>query len=276
MKTVLIIGSGDIGTACALRLFHAGFRVIILESEQPLDIHHTRTFSEVAYLGYKAIQGVTARTIANVIESDDLQPDSTLTGFVRYQLTNREIAFIALPDASGLTELDISYAVVTQPEMETLIKAHLSESVKRIGFIRALPDNSYHYAIAADDRHYGNVVYPFLQDEISAQPEKTLPVENTYPVKAPIEGVFTTIRTVNEQIIERDEIGKINDIAILAPASGRLSGLLNSGIIIKAKTIFAEISLRRDNAHFHIIPKEAFCLAGGVLEAIMYDLKMNT
>jgi xanthine dehydrogenase accessory factor len=271
---ILIFGCSDVGTACALRLHRAGFSIVMAETARPADLYHSRTFSSAVFMGYRMLNGIKARTFANVQESGRIGVDATLHEFIKYQLAQREIALITLQNMGNSDSFPVDFAVITDPAAFNAAAANLTESAVCIAI--GPPQPNCVYSIATDTVNFGQVVYPFMeQDQPQISPAEE-PAQGAYTVKAPLEGVFTTMRAVNESVLERDELGRIDQIPILSPVSGRISGLLNSGMIIKAKTVFAEIASTHSEPVFHRIPKEAFCLAGAVLEAIMYHERLQS
>src|SRR3989304_3924444 len=66
---VLIRGGGDIATGVALRLQRVGLGVIITELPQPLVLRRMASFAEAVYRGEYAVEGVTARRVADLGEA---------------------------------------------------------------------------------------------------------------------------------------------------------------------------------------------------------------
>lgn len=58
---VLIKGAGEIVSAVAYRLMHAGFRVRMVEIAEPKAVHRGTTFSDAIFGGEKIVEGLTAR-----------------------------------------------------------------------------------------------------------------------------------------------------------------------------------------------------------------------
>jgi len=94
-------------------------------------------------------------------------------------------------------------------------------------------------------------------------------------VRAPLEGVFTTNCMLDGWIHEKQELGRINDIPILSPLSGKITGLLNSGLIIPGGTAFAEVCPATKSISAKRISVQSYAMAGGVLEAILYDIQLE-
>jgi len=272
---ILIIGSSDIGTACALRLFRSGFGIILLEYGQPLDLHHHRTFSSAAYSGRKTIDEITARTAAGAMDSGLTEPDSDFKDFIRFQLKNREIPFITPQSKCKLNGLNCNYTIITDQGIYSAAKEFVPDGSKLIGFNDFDEEIGLDFLISCDPGYFGRVIYPSLKDTFTEEKKDKKEDEWPYLIRAPLEGVFVSSHSLSDRIFEKDEIGKIADIPILSPVSGRISGLLNSGIFVKAKTEFVEITALSSKNKDRTIPRSAFALAGGILEAILYDQRLS-
>ena len=273
-KRICILGSGRVGTACALRLYRAGFEVCITEKHPPTDIYYHQTFSGAFFSGRKVINEITARTLAGAVEAGNVEPGISLQNFISYQFANREIALLNLNESQGLKNFPIDYVVKTRSESFTDVEQNIAPEAKWIATGRQANSSPVHYPVADDELYGGQVIYPFLQDTIAlADKEKEAP-PHFMQVKAPLEGVFVTLRRVDDFIREKEEIGKINDLPILSPVTGHLSGLLNSGMMIPPKTVFAELNTGKEFVPDAPLPVRAFALAGGVLEAVLFDINL--
>jgi xanthine dehydrogenase accessory factor len=270
--TVLILGASDLGTACALRLFQAGLHIIILEKDCPLDIYHSRSFSNAIFSGYKTIENIKAKTYAQALDEDIVNPDSDISNFIQFTVLNREIPVLLESDSSYLKQTMIEYCIVCETSLYENIKNDLPENIKILGFAEEINMNKYTYTICNSRLHYGRVLY--ANSELLSVESHIIKNEKElyHQIKAPVEGVFQSIKSVDDLIHEKDEIGRIGDIPILSPVLGRISGILNSGIIIPAGSVFAELDTSHSGMSGHVLTMSSFCLAGAILEAIMYDI----
>lgn len=269
---VLIIGASDLGSACVLRLSRSGIAVAVLDEDRPLDIYHSRSYSSALFLGNKTIEGLRARTIAAVISEEIIEEHMSLFSFINFEMANREIPIIALSDSSGLKKVAFEYIVLTKNNL--VDKANLGEAVV-IGFAAARNEVQFSYTIGNCGFNFGKVLYPFLDTASMNKSQELEDRSESQRVKAPIAGVFNATRSVNDIVLEKEELGRIAEIPILSPLSGRITGLLNSGMIIPAKIEFAEINKNIAKVDGNLISKESITLSGAVLEAIMFDLNLR-
>ena len=82
-EKILIIGTNDIASACALRLFRSAFNITMISPDIPLDLYHYRNFSNVQVSGSKMIDNVTARTLADFLYKQKDRQDISLENFVK-------------------------------------------------------------------------------------------------------------------------------------------------------------------------------------------------
>lgn len=272
---LLITGSGDPATATALRLFRAGFKVTILSANLPLDIHHKRTFSNAVFSGEKEIDQIKACTFSGSMEKGDSAPDTPLGAFVEYTHANRQIPVLTEEDLTRFSGVKFDYIFVSDARLYSLIPARIKNGSVIISIAGMDDVEETTYAICADQVYFGRVIYPFNRDDFIECRKLSPDASVKETVRAPLEGVFTTDCTMDGFIHEKQELGKINEIPILSPATGKISGLLNSGMIIQAGTVFAEICSVSDPRSARFIPGEALAVAGGVLEAVLYDLNLK-
>jgi xanthine dehydrogenase accessory factor len=89
-------------------------------------------------------------------------------------------------------------------------------------------------------------------------------------LKSPLEGVFQTDKRIGDEVQEREKIGMINDINILAPNTGYLTGLLHSGhFVLSGQPLFELISYQKTRETLNLLPANCRSIAGGILEAVL-------
>jgi len=271
----LIIGASDLGTACALRLAHAGIQIVLIENDCPLDIYQSRSFSGAVFSGSKTIEGVTAGTIAKSIAGDNLAKNANVEEFITYTLKNREIPLVQASDSGYLKTFSIDYIIVTDETLYKNISIHLYDNSTSVGFDTDADSRKYIYTICNAIFYFGRVIYPHIGPAPLPEKRARHVMDSYEKIKSPIEGVFQSVKSVNDSIHEKEEIAKINEIPILSPVNGRISGILNSGVIVPAGAEFVEIDKSYSGIPGNVISKDSMCLAGAVLEAILYDQNLK-
>ncbi len=266
---ILVTGSGDEATAVALRLFRSGFSVILAAHNKPVDLHYHRNFTRCIFAGSGQIEGVSAITFSRALQQDDVSPTAHLTDFIAFALANRQVPIILLDELKRGQLIEAQYLINLDDGIFDRLKSHLPDEIKVIGF---KPESSVDFWIGRQGKILGQVQYPFLaESEENGLPKFKKNLAQV--IEAPMEGVFVASKEIGERVFEREEIGKLNQIPILSPYHGVVSGLINSGALVKPHTPLAEVTTGRQESDPRRLPVEAFALAGGVLEAILYDWK---
>jgi xanthine dehydrogenase accessory factor len=255
---ILIIGAGDTGTVSALRLFRSGFRPILLERNHPSDLHYNRNFSDAVYQGKKKIDEVDAILLSSNHFNETVEQE------IRKTQKNRCVPLISSDDLSIISRIIPEIIIVCTGNFPDTLQLdwELHPLVIRIGLNYNVGVDG-HVIIGDSGNKLGQVFrYPHeYTDETSDEKKYTT---------APIEGVFISTRTFGERLSERDEIGTINDISILSPLDGYLTGLLHSGHFVSCRQPLFEITATVKMSEEHnALPADKYAIAGGALEAIL-------
>lgn len=274
-KHVLICGSDDLASATAIRLFRAGFQVVLLAADHPQDLHHQRTFSAAVYAGSREIDRVRADTAAGLIEKGEMEPKASLSDFIRYTLANRHIPIVFEDDLKHSPGISIDYIFSSDTALFDIIPERLSDDSVVIVPADIGSIEQAQYRICRDTLCLGSVIYPFNRDSFIDCKKDDPNLKESELVRTPLEGVFTTSCTLDDWIHEKQELGRINEIPILSPLSGKITGLMNSGLIIPGGTAFAEICPASKSVSAKRISAASYAIAGGVLEAVLFDINLK-
>lgn len=274
-KRVLICGTDDLASAVAIRLYRAGFRTILLSAERPLDLHYQRTFSGAVYAGSREIDHISALTIGGLLQKGEINPTASIADFISYTLANRHIPIISIKELKSDPGISADYIFISDAELFSELPDRISDASIIIAPADMGVFEQSRYRICRDSACLGNVIYPFNRDSFVDCKKDEADNSESETVRAPLEGVFTTSCTLDGLIHEKQELGRINDIPILSPLSGKITGLLNSGLIIKGGTPFAEVCPVSKTISAKRISPRSFAVAGGVLEAILYDINLE-
>jgi xanthine dehydrogenase accessory factor len=255
---ILIIGAGDTGTVSAIRLFKSGFRPIMLELSHPSDLHYNRNFSDVVYQSKKIIDEV--ETVKIYPDQDDQEIEKVITT----TCANRQVPLISYDDPTIISKIQPEIIIDCAGKYPEPLKLDWEDYslVIRVGL---------KYNVGLD----GHVVVGDCGDQLGRVVRK--PHDFKHPsrndsecITAPIEGIFISNRKFGEAIQERDEIGTINDISILSPTDGYLTGLLHSGHFVSSRQPLFEITVSyKMKENYMFLPVQKLAIAGGILEAVL-------
>ncbi len=265
---VLICGTDDLATASAIRLYRAGLQVALANFQNPVDLHHHRTFTRAIFNGNRLIKGIRACTFSYCLENELVHADSDLNGFLQYAWLNKEIPVLLVEELQRGAYLLFDFVIILNDEVYRSLEKSLPDSIHMISGVENV-EATYH--VFTSGPRLGQVKYPFEEEEPESGAEKS----KNHVVRAPIEGVFVAEKNAGDKVFEKEVLAKIAEIPILSPVSGVVLGILNSGGIVTRHTPLVEIGKITPNFNVRELPLTAWAVAGGVLEAVLFDRQIS-
>jgi xanthine dehydrogenase accessory factor len=255
---IIIRGGGDIASGVALRLFRSGFRVVILELEQPLTVRRTVSFSEAIYTGLTNVEEIKARKIISV---DDI-PNSLL---------NNEIPI--------LVDENLRFLSINNSQYPVLIDARMEKKPPEFNYINTIPlvigigpgftaGFDCHIVIESSRGHFlGHVYRKGTAISDTGQPAG----DPTRILRAPISGTISTQAKIGDLLESGQVVATIDNLTILAPFTGLLRGLIHSGIRVNKGMKIGDIDHDTNIDLCRFASDKAMAIGGSVLEVILSD-----
>lgn len=255
-ERVLLRGGGDLASGVALRLHHAGFRVVIAELPRPLAVRRLVAFSEAVYEGQTTVEDVTAR----LVTPDQI--DAALKGGVIPVLIdpNADIllrfTFYALVDARLLKS--------PPPPLPVPVPLHIG-----LGPGFSAPRDCRAVIETRRGHTLGRVYWEGTTAPDSRQPEG----DPRRVLRAPCDGILRAHKQIGEHCEEGETIAEIVDkytgTQVHSPFAGVLRGLLRDGMEVTRGLKIGDVDPRDDPAYCRLVSDKALAVGGGVLEAIL-------
>jgi len=264
-KKVLIIGTNDVATACALKLFRSAFAVTMISRENPADLHYFRNYSTVLLSGSRMIANVKAQSYADFIYNQNTQDIKSLDAFVSFSMANRQIAVLNPADLQKL-RLDFDYCVLCDALLFDSLNLNMAE-MTAISCLASV-DNMCRYNIIQNGPAAGQVNYAFL-NYASASPQNEDEL-----IYASEEALFVAEKSPAEKVVKDDKIATLGGHIVKAKHEGYIAGILASGRIVARGQAIARITAQPVE-DIRVLPLIAVAVAGAVLEAILYDMQLN-
>ncbi|MEX2951086.1 selenium-dependent molybdenum cofactor biosynthesis protein YqeB [Serratia fonticola] len=256
-KLVVIRGAGDIATGVALRLFHAGFQVIMLDIAQPTAIRRTVAFAQAMFDGKTCVEGVTACLANDVNEAFDI-------------INRGEIPLLVDPETRSLEQLKPRFLVDA-----ILAKQNLGTHRNMAPFTVALgpgfnAGQDCDAVIETNRGHaLGRVIYQGYTHPNTGIPGNIAGHTTRRVIRAPADGVMQCRVALGDLVQEGDVVAQCDEVPVIAPLSGMVRGLLHDGLEVKTGTKIGDIDPRGTLADYTTVSDKARAIAGAVLEAIM-------
>jgi len=250
---VLLRGGGDLATGVALRLHHAGIKLVITELPQPLAVRRTVAFSEAVYEGRHTVEGVTARRA----EREELSA----------VIDAGEIPILVDPDAD----------ILSRPDFLVVIDARLIKSPPEplqvdvplhIGLGPGFHAGKDCHAVVETRRSHtlGRVYWIGTTQPDSGEPEG----DRRRVLRAPYDGILIAHAKIGDHLEEGQLIAAISDqYPVISPFKGVLRGLIRPGLFVTQGLKIGDVDPRDDPSACHLVSDKALAIGGGVLEAIL-------
>ena len=255
---ILVKGAGDLATGTAVRLYRAGFQVVMTDIAQPTAVRRTVAFSQCIYDGQTTVEGITARKAENRDQVRDI-------------LAAGEIPVLVDPQAAILAQLPFMVVVDA-----ILAKKNLGTTISDAPIVLALgpgftAGTDCHGVIETKRGHdLGRLIR-----EGSAIPNTGVPGDvggytKERIIRSPADGPFEPVAQIGQQVNLGDVVAKVNGIPVTAQLTGIVRGMLPAGIPVTAGMKSGDIDPRCEVRHCFTVSDKARAIGGGVLEGILY------
>ena len=263
--TVVIRGAGDLATGVGHRLHRCGFKVLLLDLEQPLVIRRTVAFTQAIFEGKGEAEGVKCIRASNISEVHDAW--------------NKDwVAVMVDPKGEILKELKADVlvdAIIAKKNRGTHID--MAPIVVGIGpgFTAGVDVD---VVVESQRGHYlGSIIL-----EGSAEPNTGIPgliggYGKERVMHSPASGMINNIRDIGDVVKKGDILAYIGEdkVPLKASIDGVLRGLITNGVEVFKGLKIADIDPRAEVEHCFTISDKARAIAGGVLEAILHMKKIK-
>ena len=258
MALVLIRGSGDIGSAVALRLRHAGHRVVMHDDPRPGHSRRGMAFADAFFDGTATLEDTRAKRARDL---DD----------VPHMLACDHA--IPVCDASFQ---DVARAVRPDVVVDARMRKHATpESLRGLarlcvglgpGFVAG--ENADVVVETAWGESLGAVIHAGGTSAYAGEPRAIAGHGRDRYVYAPAAGTFRTALAIGAPVREGEEVARIGETVVRAPLTGILRGLTHDGAEVRAGAKVVEVDPRGDPAATFGIGERPGRIAAGVLTVV--------
>ncbi len=262
-QLIVVRGGGDLATGTIYKLRKCGYRVLVLETDNPSAIRRNVAFSEAVYEGNQKVEDMTAKLAVNLEEAKRIMDE----GYV---------AVLIDPEGSCLKELKPA-ALVDGILAKKNLGTNRSMAPITIGLGPGFTAGEDVDAVIETMRGHklGRMIL-----EGSAIPNTGIPgavagVTKERVIHAPVEGILRNVCHITDVVEKGQKIAYIEtsegNVEVLATISGLLRGLIRDEYPVTKGFKIADIDPRMEEYdNCFTISDKARCIAGGVLEAILY------
>jgi xanthine dehydrogenase accessory factor len=252
--TVVVLGSGDVGSAVAHLLAGSGYDVVIHDVGRPAAPRRGMAFTDAVFDGSCTLAGVRARRI------DDVGALAPQDGVL---LSTAPLADLLAAARPGVL-VDARMRKRAQPEDQR----DLAPVVIGLG-PNFVAGETVDVAIETIwGEHLGAVITAGPTRDLSGEPRSFDGHARDRFVYAPVAGRLRTQAAIGQRVRAGEVVATIDDVELRAPLDGILRGLTHDGVDVEARAKVVEVDPRGDPAAVFGIGARPRRIAAGVLEAI--------
>lgn len=259
---VLVRGAGNVGSAVARALCQAALPVVLLQDREAATLRRQMAYEPALFEGDFALDGVQARRVsleqAHALAGDRHSIIPLITGSLVEAIAQLAPTIIVdacikgavdPADLRGLAPLTIGIGP----------RFCAGQSVDLV------IESAWGPRLGAVITQGGAARHPCKPEVINGLSWERF-------ARAPKSGLFRTDRKIGERVRKHSVVGTIDDLAVTAPISGTIRGLLRDGLAVGRGGKFMEIDPRLSAAQFTGVAERPARIAAGVLGAIRTTL----
>ena len=257
-NTIIVRSGGDLGTGIAHKLFRCGFKVLILESQNPLAIRRTVSFSEAIFKGEIKVEDVKAIKVYN---NEDI-----------WNAWDNNLIPIMVDEKCNVLKL-LQVEVVVDAIMA---KNNLGTNKNMAPITIAIgpgfeAGKDVDIVIETNRGHdLGRLILKGSAQVDTGIPGNIMGFDKERVIKASTEGIINNLYDIGEFVRKGENIAYIENIPVKATLDGVLRGMIRQGTFVTCGLKIADIDPRGNMDYCNTISDKARTIAGGVLEAILY------
>jgi xanthine dehydrogenase accessory factor len=255
-EIVAIRGGGDLGSGVALRLWRSGFRVAVLEIDEPIAVRRTVSFSEAIYDRVAKVEEATGHRVAK-------------TEMAR-AWDRQEVPVVVDPGASCLSALK-PYCVVDAILAKRNTGTRIDMATLVIGLGPGFVAGGSVHAVVETNRgpDLGRVIWCGTSEPNTGEPARVRGGGLERVLRAPAAGTLRLSCEIGEIVDEGDVLANIGAESIKAGFRSLVRGLARDGLYVQKGMKVGDIDPRLDPSLCTRVSDKSLAIAGGVVEALL-------
>ena len=264
---VVLRGGGDLGTGVAHRLVRAGYRVAVLEAEEPRAVRRRVAYAAAVFSGEVTVEGVTGRRVGAAEAGSAWSGAGKRTGA---GVPDQWVPVVVDPRGECLAAL--SPAVVIDARMaKRNLGTRRDDAPLTValgpGFVAG---RDVDLVIETKRGHSLGAVI----EEGAALPDTGVPGEvggatASRLLRSPVDGEFTSVVAIGDIVSEGDAVASVAGKPVVAAVGGIVRGLIADGLNVREGEKVGDVDPRGDEVDPGAISDKARAIGGAVLEALL-------
>lgn len=262
-QLIIVRGGGDIATGTIHKLHRCGYPVLVLETAAPSAIRRQVALSEAVYDGVSEVEGAECVRVSGWKEAQEI-------------LSRGQIPLLVDPECKILEEVK-PWALVDAILAKKNLGTSRDMAPKTIGLGPGFEAGKDVDLVIETNRGHnlGRII-----GRGCAQPDTGVPggiagYGKERVIHSPAMGIFRSGRQIGDKVRKGEPIGIVvtgqGEVEVPATLDGILRGLIRNGYPVTKGFKIADIDPRESEyENCFTISDKARCIAGSVLEALLY------
>jgi xanthine dehydrogenase accessory factor len=257
-EIIALRGGGDLGSGVACRLHRSGFRVVILEVEQPLVVRRTVSFAQAVIDGKATVEEVTAVRVATLAEVRQAWQDGYLPVMVDPEVkVNAELKPDVIVDA-------------TLAKRDTGLRCNMAPLTIALG--PGFEAGKHADIVIETNRGHdlGRLIFKGEAEPDTGAPTPVGGRGAERVLRAPCEGTVRHVLDIGAVVRQGEVICRVGVRPVAAAFDGVVRGLIMDGRSVPQGLKIGDVDPRPVRTLCYTVSDKARALGGSVLEAILY------
>lgn len=263
-QIVIVRGGGDIASGVIQKLHRSGFKVLVLEIDEPTTIRRKVSFSQAIFDNQVSIENITAVHVESLEE-------------ILACWEKDQVPVVADPNCKYIDILNpeiVVDAILAKKNMGTNMNLAPITIALGPGFQAGKDVN---VVIETNRGHdLGRLIFNGTAAKNTGVPGEIGGYSKERVLYSPADGIIKNIKEIGDIVKKEDVIASVDNIEIKATIDGVLRGLLRHGTTVHRGLKIADIDPRLTEINnCYTISDKARNIGGAVLEAILYMKKLR-
>jgi xanthine dehydrogenase accessory factor len=252
----VIRGGGDLATGVAVRLFRAGFKIIILEIERPTVIRLAVSFARTVYESKAVIEGIEGFLVSSCKEAQNI-------------INQRKIAVLIDSEGNYIDKLNPTILIDA-----ILAKRNLGTGKEQAPLVIGLGPGftvgkEVDAVVETKRGHYlGRAIYQGKAELDTGIPGEIKGESIRRLLKSPADGEIMPLHKIGDLVKLDEVVAEVAGVPLKAEISGVLRGLIYIRTQVTRGMKVGDIDPRGIKDHCFTVSDKARSIGGGVLEII--------
>lgn len=261
-EVVVVKSGGDIASGVIQKLHRTGFRVLVLEIEQPTSIRRTVCFSEAVYNGKVEIEGITSVHVKNIVEI--------------YHAWANDFVPVMVDTKEEYIEKFNPIAVVDAIIAKKNTGMHKGIAPITIGIGPGFEAGKDVSVVIESNRGHnlGRLIFEGYAEPNTGMPGNIAGYTTERVLYSPEDGIIALNHEIGDTVKTGDLIGHVNGHSITSKIDGILRGIIREGTYVTKGMKIGDVDPRTEQIkNCYTISDKARAIGGAVLEAIIIEMR---